>query len=802
MQKKLEEFYEVLRRENIELDEVELAEVVWLATQIDNQTQRQSSLSDMFRKRLDNILSHLDFNFNFFNKKDEKNDEKEPISTPTTEISKRKKRHIKKRSNSAPLVASSSESQNTLSFRTPANNYLHKSSEWIHAFRHFKQKKELDNRDIFDEEKTADYIASSKIFVPQYKASYEKRFEAIFLVDISDSMEIWKELIDEFFKSIKSYGVFKSVTVYYLHSNSSFELYKAEEKRGKLNKNWYKNRENESLCFVLTDMLSQGWQSGVWLSSFEKWQSKFALSVVQMLPYHLWKGSILNRATVTKFEGEKVFGKNKYLKSRARVRDVNEKILKLPLLNLDANSFDKYGKVFLAKGKQRIDGAVFKLNKNYESKEKIKTVKTDAQRVEHFYRIASDEAIALAEYFSVIPLTFPVMKIVQEVLLPNSTQVHLSEVFMSGLIDKKHKQGDIYSFYNAENSEEGVREILLNLLGVSKAVETIVRISNYVSSSGGRFSFLAFLQDPNYLEKGGVSSEFDREFARISATLLEKMGGEYAKKAGELMEFIEYDEEDDIEEPEEIVTLITPTTKRFIMGSEDGEDREKPAHEVIINYDFEMAQTPVTVGEFSVFVEETGYVTEAEKGDGAYVYDGKDWSNKKDASWKNPYFEQTDKNPVVCVSWNDAQAYIKWLNEKTNETYRLPTEAEWEFSCRAGTTTKWHFDDKKNKLKDYAWYDENSENKTHPVGELKPNDWGLHDMHGNVWEWCLDDFEDNYNNTPRDGSEHIIETKEYKILRGGSWGYNAYFTRSAIRFGYIPSSRYVSVGFRLLRTLP
>jgi len=550
VQRKLEEFYEVLKKENIELDEVELAEVVWLATQISEESE--GSLVDMLKKRLDDILGHI--KFDFFNKKMEK-DKTLLSDKPLVEVQKPKKRRVEKRSNSAPLVASSSETENTLPFRTPVNNYLHKSNEWIHVFRHFKQKKQLDDKQIFDEEKTADYFASSRIFVPQYKVSYEKRFEAIFLVDVSDSMEIWKELIDDFFKSIKSYGVFKKVTVYYLHSNSGFELYKADEKRGKLNKSWYRNREDESLCFVLTDMLSQGWQDGAWLSSFEKWQSKFALSMVQMLPYHLWKGTILNRAMVTKFEGEKVFGKNKYLKSRGRVRDVNEKILKLPILNLDTNSFDKYGKVFLAKGKQYIDGAIFKVNKNYESKEKIKTLKTDAQRVEHFYKIASEEAIALAEYFSVIPLIFPVMKIVQEILLPDSTQVHLSEVFMSGLINKKHKLGDIYSFYDSEKSEESVREILLNLLGTSKAVETIVSISNYVSSTGGQFSFLAFLQDSNYLEKGGVSSEFDREFARISATLLEKMGGEYAKKANELIEFIEYEEEE--------LTHITPTRKRF-----------------------------------------------------------------------------------------------------------------------------------------------------------------------------------------------------------------------------------------------
>ena len=798
MQRKLEEFYKVLKKENIELDEVELAEVVWLARQISEHSKIESSLLNIFQKRLNNLLGNI--NFDFLKKNITDKFKVEDVAEPFILGSKKNKKRVKKRADSAPLVASSKNTENRLPFRTPSNNYLHKNNEWIHAFRHFKQKKRLDNKSVFDEEKTADYIASTKAFLPQYKLDFEKRFEVIFLVDVSNSMEIWQELMDEFFKSIRSYGIFKKVTVYYLHSNEEFKIYKVKEKRKALNKNWYKNREDESLCFILSDMLSEGWQNAAWLSLFEKWQTRLSLSIVQMLPYHLWKGTILNRATLTNFEGQKVFGKNKYLKSRARVKDVEQSILKIPILSLEANSFDKYGKVCLAKSQERIDGAIFKVNKNYELNKKKKILKTNVERVEHFYKVASDEAIGLAHYFSIIPLTFPVMKIVQELFLPNTTQVHLSEVFMSGLIDKTHKQENIYAFYDDGSSKESVRDILLNLLGTSKAVESMVQISSYVSSAGGQFSFLAFLQDPDYLEKSGVLTEFDQEFARISATLLEKMGGEYAKKANELIEFLEYAEEE--ESDDEDIMFITPTTKRFIMGSEDGEDREQPIHEVIINYDFEISQTPVTVGEFRVFIEETDYISEAEKGDGAFVYDGKDWEKKDDVSWKNPYFEQTDEHPVVCVSWNDAQAYIKWLNEKTGEMYRLPTEAEWEYACRAGSTTKWYFGDDEKELDKYAWYHQNSDNKTHPVGEKLPNQWGLCEMHGNVLEWCFDDYVDNYENTPRDGSENIEEKKEYKSLRGGSWSYDASVTRSAFRLRVDPTFRFNDVGFRLLRTLP
>jgi len=276
-------------------------------------------------------------------------------------------------------------------------------------------------------------------------------------------------------------------------------------------------------------------------------------------------------------------------------------------------------------------------------------------------------------------------------------------------------------------------------------------------------------------------------FATISCRILKSLGKEYASLVGC--------------SGTKKLKVITPSSKRYMMGSNE-RDEEKPIHEVVINYDFEISPTLVTVGEFKVFVEETKYVTEAEKGDGAYVYAGGKYENKKDASWKNPYFEQTDEHPVVCVSWNDAQAYIKWLNEKTNETYRLPTEAEWEFSCRAESKTKWHFGDDESKLKDYAWYDEKDGKGTKPVGKKLPNQWGLYDMHGNVWEWCLDDYVDNYENTPRDGSENIEAKKEYKSLRGGSWYSDAFDLRSAFRDWSSPTGRDYIVGFRLLRTLP
>jgi len=145
------------------------------------------------------------------------------------------------------------------------------------------------------------------------------------------------------------------------------------------------------------------------------------------------------------------------------------------------------------------------------------------------------------------------------------------------------------------------------------------------------------------------------------------------------------------------------------------------------------------------------------------------------------------KRPVINVSWEDATAYAKWLSEKEGVEYRLPTSDEWYLACNVGAKTKWHFGDDENLLKDYAWYNENSDGKTHSVGALKPNALGLYDMHGNVWEWCEDWYD---------------KEKKYKAFCGGSWINNAFNTRSAVRDRLSPSDRYDNVGFRLLRTLP
>jgi formylglycine-generating enzyme required for sulfatase activity len=205
---------------------------------------------------------------------------------------------------------------------------------------------------------------------------------------------------------------------------------------------------------------------------------------------------------------------------------------------------------------------------------------------------------------------------------------------------------------------------------------------------------------------------------------------------------------------------------KFLMGSPDDEpgrrDHEGPQHEVVLTRPFYMGFHHVTVGQFKAFVKETGYQTEAEtSGEGAValITDSEAKMDPK-ANWAAPGFEQTDDRPVVCVSWNDAKAFCDWLSKKEGKTYTLPTEAQWEYACRAGSKTKFYFGDGEQELAQYAWHHANAERKTHPVGQLKPNAWGLYDMHGNVWQWTADWFAaDYYQKSPKEDPPYLISAQ-------------------------------------------
>ena len=229
--------------------------------------------------------------------------------------------------------------------------------------------------------------------------------------------------------------------------------------------------------------------------------------------------------------------------------------------------------------------------------------------------------------------------------------------------------------------------------------------------------------------------------------------------------------------------MVVVPAGTYRMGSEDGDSDEKPVHEVTVGAPFAVGRYEVTFAEWDACARDGG----CPRGEG--IADEFRWGR--------------GRRPVINVSWDDAQRYVQWLSRKTGKAYRLPSESEWEYAARAGTQTT------------YSWGDEIGVNRancdgcgsrwdndrTAPVGSFGANAWGLHDMHGNVWEWVEDCWNGSYAGSPADGSAWLSGSCDVRVLRGGSWIHNPSGLGAAFRGRSTTGFRGNYVGFRVARTL-
>jgi formylglycine-generating enzyme required for sulfatase activity len=271
------------------------------------------------------------------------------------------------------------------------------------------------------------------------------------------------------------------------------------------------------------------------------------------------------------------------------------------------------------------------------------------------------------------------------------------------------------------------------------------------------------------------------------------------------------------------MVVVPPGT--FVMGSSKAEKTrvleaepgsgsarlftsfESPQHSVTIERPFGLARYPVTRNEFALFVRESGYSI----GGGCTFFANHRYRHHAEADWRNPGFTQGERDPVVCVSWQGAQAYLLWLNDKLrrfgaiagDSPYRLPSEAEWEYAARAGTqTARWWGDaigsgdancDGCNSLWDAK--------QPSPVGSFHANPFGLYDMLGNLWEWTQDCWNESYVGAPQDGAAWSTGKCDLRVIRAGSFATLPWLLRSATRTR-VPDKPNNDVGFRVARTLP
>jgi formylglycine-generating enzyme len=260
-------------------------------------------------------------------------------------------------------------------------------------------------------------------------------------------------------------------------------------------------------------------------------------------------------------------------------------------------------------------------------------------------------------------------------------------------------------------------------------------------------------------------------------------------------------------------TVGSPKGERGLIGSET-------EHEVTLSADFYLGVTAVTRGQFAAFVKDVGHLTKPEKGGKSVGWNDekKDWVDDEKYNWRNPGFSQTDEHPVVKVGWYDAVAFCKWLSEKDGRDYRLPTEAQWEYACRAGSRTRFSFGDDGQEIAKHAnvadakfrevttmnWGIKNSDGYafTSPVGLYQKNAFGLQDMHGNAMQWCSDVYGDYPNGSVTDPQGPPGKEGSHRVLRGGCWRNDPVYCRSASRHGGTPIEGGCEVGFRVAAPAP
>jgi formylglycine-generating enzyme required for sulfatase activity len=266
----------------------------------------------------------------------------------------------------------------------------------------------------------------------------------------------------------------------------------------------------------------------------------------------------------------------------------------------------------------------------------------------------------------------------------------------------------------------------------------------------------------------------------------------------------------------------------FSMGTGDGPGNEQPAHKVTVS-SFFIGKNELTVGEYRRFINATGYRSTAEKHGGIWILNGQNWERKPEVSWDNPNFTQDDKHPVSGISWYDAIAYCNWLSrweeldpaysiegnfdpqdwmtgkvacDFTANGYRLPTEAEWEYAARGADKGRGYKFSGSSEMDSVGWCKGNADNRTHPSGSKAPNELGIHDMSGNLWEWCWDWYDNRYYEKSPASEPKGPDKGLSRVFRGGSWMETDDFCHVTSRLHLDPEGSTEGVGMRLARTGP
>jgi formylglycine-generating enzyme required for sulfatase activity len=740
---------------------------------------------------------------------------------------------------------------------------------------------------FLDEEATVIQIAEQGVWSPVLVRAPERWFDLAIVVEDSPSLKLWQDTVAELQTLVEQQGAFRQIRTWGLQGKKGEAI--------QLSLNWQPTSTplpprpasplldptGRRIIWLISDCTSDLWDYPVIYEWLEKWGKHSPLAIVQLLPERLWSRTALGIGQPMRFHAATPGATHAMLSVGAtpiypaieeEENASRQPAITLPVISLEPEPVSRWANVTTGVGDASVAGLKIFLNQltppsEYPSQP---NTLTPEQRVQQFCATASITAQRLAGLMATVPVSLPVAHLIQKTLLPQSRQVHLAEVFMSGLLDAVPPPPDQTNQPTQYRFPEPVREKLIDAVPISKTTQVLDAISAYISERlglGANKSFAALIAE--YPQLKSHEQQVIQPFAEIALSTLRRLGGDYRIKADQLAPYInpappeptspnfpllqehhyrtawveveplqrfdfetativQQRQKRSPKQPEWVITkspgygwqrvedlgngvqlgLVEILGGSFQMGSPEDEpereDNEDPQHEVTLS-DFFIGKYPITQAQWWAVSALPQVNQELDP---------------------NPsYFEGADR-PVEQVSWRDAVEFCARLSVKTRREYGLPTEAEWEYACRAGTTTPFHFGETiTTDLANYCGTDWEYEGKTYSgsygagpkgsyreetieVGRFPANAFGLFDMHGNVWEWCADDWHDNYadkrealkqdGNTPWLFDEPLAAEEAKRSLRGGSWLSYPRYCRSAFRDYYPPGERINNLGFRVV----
>lgn len=753
---------------------------------------------------------------------------------------------------------------------------LSQALQLARALRPLAQQIEIGPSITLDEAATVEQIAETGVWQPQLKPASELWWDVALVFDTAPSMGLWQRLRRDLQRLLSRYGEFRDVRIWRLqHRGGRVVLTSRNQMVHQPSELLTGDRHR--LVVVVSDCVAPAWHDGTLRSLIATWSAALPTVVFQVLPERLWARTALARSVTVEFQARQPGLPSDRLHPIARsiwdrerlTASLREPTVRLPVVPLEPAAIASWAQMVVGDRRAQVLGIVWDAPPVSFSPAALPSAPSAQARLDAFLLTASPLSRELAGLLASAPvITLPIARLIKQAMLPQASATHLAEVFMSGLLRVSGDQSptdDNVERIAYELVDDQVRDRLRAGSQVAAALNVFDQVSQYIAKGLGKSvsEFWALLRTP------GVGTEADEAaflnaFAAVTAKLLQGLGGEFAAIANALTPTVAVDRLPDPQfpplqtdeftvtalqfqpeadppldlEPFEftVARLVEPATESewmesawmewviqrqqrqayrlmmplpdspplelvaipggsFIMGSPPDEpdryDREDPQQEVALE-PFFMGRYPVTQAQWRAVAALPPVEREL---------------------LLDPAYFPGDHRPVEQVSWHDAMEFCQRLSRQVERAFRLPSEAEWEYACRAGTTTPFHFGTTLvPEVANYSYADPMAAEVNELGSTVRgatvavnhfgvANEFGLSDMHGNVWEWCQDPWRESYDlqlSSEADSLQRQQAQSDHRVARGGSWYSTAARCRAASRFHFRPSDRHHDLGFRVV----